>query len=81
MNVARAYNLIRVVGYLSGLLGMGCWLVGRRNGQAALITAGAVALLIMFCCLSGAYLFYMLAPRGRSSHRRAGRRSGQNDDG
>ncbi len=62
MNWKRTIFILRLVGYSTGVCGLGTIMAARMNNQQGLFQIGGALLLVMFLSLMGTYIIYMISP-------------------
>ena len=60
--MAMAYNILRIVAYVAGLVGMLLFVTARQSAEphAVRAAAGGVLLVLSFACFHGTYVIYMV---------------------
>lgn len=58
----KLYTILRVVGYVAGLVGLLLFTTGRQGGpdHASRAAAGGILLLVAFAAFFGTYVIYVL---------------------
>jgi hypothetical protein len=59
--MARFYNILRIVAYVAGLVGMVLFMTARQSAepQAMRAAAGGILLIVSFICFLGTYIIYL----------------------
>jgi hypothetical protein len=65
--MVKLYNILRVVAYITGLVGMVLFMTARQSAepQATRATAGGILLITSFICFLGTYAIYMVVRLGK----------------
>jgi hypothetical protein len=69
--MAKLYNILRIVAYVSGLAGMVLFVTARQSAEphAMRAAAGGILLIASFICFLGTYVIYVAVKLGRHGNK------------
>ena len=65
--MTKLYNIIRIVAYITGLVGMVLFMTARQSAepQSMRAAAGGILLITSFICFLGTYAIYLVVQLGK----------------